>query len=107
MTAAAGGPMSDAVYFAYGSNMSRRRLQARVPSARVLGTGILANHALAFHKFSGRDGSGKCDIVASDNATVYGVLFCIPAAELSVLDAYEGNGHGYDRCMVKLHEDSG
>lgn len=99
--------MSDVVYFAYGSNMSRRRLQARVPSAQVLGMGVLAGHALAFHKFSERDGSGKCDIVASVNETVYGVLFRIPAAELPVLDAHEGNGHGYDRRVITLQNESG
>ena len=55
--------MNQIVYFAYGSNMSQRRLQARVPSATFLGIGILLGHALAFHKISKKDGSGKCDIV--------------------------------------------
>ena len=37
-------------YFAYGSNMSFARLQARVPSARSLGCYALRQHDLRFHK---------------------------------------------------------
>ena len=78
--------MKQILYFAYGSNMSLRRLQARVSSAQSLGLGTLHNHAHAFHKI-GTDGSGKCDIVSAENATVYGVLFDMPEAELATLDA--------------------
>ena len=36
--------------FAYGSNMLRARIQARVPSARAIGTALLAAKALRWHK---------------------------------------------------------
>lgn len=99
--------MNRIVYFAYGSNMSQRRLQARVPSAEFLGIGILDSHALAFHKVSKKDGSGKCDIVNSENGTVYGALFKISETELPDLDDYEGNGKGYERRIVKAQDHSG
>lgn len=84
-------------YFAYGSNMSLRRLQTRTPSAaRVEAPLILSCHALRFHKI-GRDGSGKCDIVPVNDpgAVVCGVLFSILRAEKPALDAAEGLGVGY------------
>lgn len=99
--------MNHIVYFAYGSNMSQRRLRARVPSAEFLGIGILECHALAFHKISKKDGSGKCNIVKSDNAAVYGALFKISKAELSALDTYEGNGKGYERRTIKVQNHLG
>jgi gamma-glutamylcyclotransferase (GGCT)/AIG2-like uncharacterized protein YtfP len=99
--------MNRTVYFAYGSNMSQRRFQARVPSAEFLGLGTLANHALTFHKLSTKDGSGKCGIVPSAHATVYGALFKIAAAELPALDAHEGIGKGYERRTVRVQDSSG
>lgn len=99
--------MSPIIYFAYGSNMSQRRLRARVPSAEFLGVGVLGSHALAFHKISTKDGSGKCDIVESENETVYGALFEIAEAELPDLDAYEGIGQGYERQTVEVEDSLG
>lgn len=82
--------------FAYGSNMCSRRLRARVASARALGIGRLAGYRLAWHK-RGRDGTGKCDLVATGapEDTVWGVLFAIARAQKPLLDAAEGLGRGY------------
>ena len=70
--------MDTFLYFAYGSNMSERRLRVekRAPSAKVIGTGVLNNHCLTFHKRS-EDRSGKCTIECSESDKVYGVLFKI------------------------------
>jgi hypothetical protein len=79
-------------YFAYGSNMSLARLQARTPSARRLGTAVLESHDLRFHK-AGKDGSGKCDVVHTGGAEcVYGVLYEIDAER----DRLERAIHGTD-----------
>lgn len=87
--------------FAYGSNMSTARLRARVPSVRVIGSGVLRGHQLAWHKVS-KDGSGKCDVVASDapDAVVHGVVFAIDQTEKARLDRAEGLGKGYDERKV-------
>ncbi|MCP5429669.1 MAG: gamma-glutamylcyclotransferase [Chromatiaceae bacterium] len=91
-------------YFAYGSNMSCRRLQQRVPSARVVATGILHGHRLAFHK-SGRDGSAKCDAAQSRQADdcVFGVVYQIDPSHKSRLDAAEGLGNGYEEKTITVY----
>jgi cation transport regulator ChaC len=86
------------LYFAYGSNMLTRRLVARTPSAEAVGTAHVEGYRLTFDKAS-TDGSGKCDIEATGNATdrVWGVLFRIATDEAGDLDAAEGLGHGYQK----------
>jgi len=81
-------------YFAYGSNMSRRRLGARAPSAVPLGRAWLADHRLVFHKV-GRDGSGKCDILPEAGHRVFGVLYRVLAEHRPQLDRHEDLGRGY------------
>ena len=91
------------VNFAYGSNMLWRRIQARVPSARPLGPAILHGHRLQWHK-SGRDGSGKCDVVPTTEAghLVHGVLYEMLGAEKPALDRAEGLGTDYDEKQVEV-----
>ena len=94
-------------YFAYGSNMSTERVQARVPSARARGRGQLLRHALRWHKL-GRDGSGKCDVVLADaESVVWGVLFDVAWAEKPWLDEAEGLGVGYFEKEVRIVTDDG
>lgn len=77
-------------YFAYGSNLYLPRMQARVPSARVLVRGHLDKHDLLFHK-RGCDGSGKCNILHTGRHTdrVHGCIYTMSAAERPQLDAVE------------------
>ncbi len=83
--------------------MSLRRLQARVPAARVLGAAILPGYSLRFHK-SGRDGSAKCDAFHTADLAdaIHGVLFHIDPAGKFVLDRVEGLGAGYDEKQITL-----
>jgi len=81
-------------YFAYGSNMSQKRLTRRIP-AEKLGVATLGAHRLAFTKPSEADGSAKCDICPSEKDMVYGVLYRIDEKHKPVLDKYEGLGYGY------------
>lgn len=95
-------------YFAYGSNMSLKRLQQRVPSAHPLGTYLLDEHELRFHKFS-KDGSGKCDaFYTGDNSyVVMGVLYEIHESEKAALDKAEGLGWGYEGKVVSVSSAEG
>jgi hypothetical protein len=96
--------MNDSIhYFAYGSNMSTRRLAARVTGIRPVGSGVLLGHELRFHK-RGRDGSGKCDAfrVSRDDARVIGVLFTLPRESKVELDHIEGLGAGYEQKTVSV-----
>ena len=91
------------VSFAYGSNMSVARLRERCPSARAIGIAELPGHELRWHKRS-RDGSAKCDIVASDapSASVFGVLYEIAEHEKTALDRAEGLGAGYEEIEIEV-----
>ncbi|MEM0953386.1 MAG: gamma-glutamylcyclotransferase family protein [Pseudomonadota bacterium] len=91
------------LYFAYGSNMSSRRLQQRILTVRSLGTAILHGHQLRFHKM-GSDGSGKCDAYCTDvyDDVIHGVLFEIDDAGKATLDGIEGLGFGYDDKEVEV-----
>ncbi|MCK5070874.1 MAG: gamma-glutamylcyclotransferase [Desulfocapsa sp.] len=90
-------------YFAYGSNMSVKRLQDRVPSAVPIGTFSLLNHKLIFHKH-GRDDSAKCDAhhTHDPSDTVLGRLYEIDETEKSTLDHAEGLGNGYDEKIIRV-----
>jgi gamma-glutamylcyclotransferase len=83
--------------FSYGSNMLLERIRARVASAEPIGSAMLAEHELRWHKV-GRDGSAKCDIVACrrEGAVVHGVLYALDPAEQASLDRAEGLGDGYE-----------
>jgi gamma-glutamylcyclotransferase len=91
-------------YFAYGSNMSVKRLHTRVPSAIEVGVGTLTNHTLRFHKRSFKDGSAKCDVMDTSNPgdVVYGVIYNIDVAQIAILDRLEGLGYGYEQKSVLI-----
>jgi len=84
-------------YFAYGSNMHPARLRERTPSCQRIGVARLPGHRLYFHQRSATDGTGKCNIVATQRAddVVHGVVYDLPRAERPALDAAEDLGHGY------------
>lgn len=89
-------------YFAYGSNLSRRRLLHRLPAARWLSTAQLPGYRLAFDK-RGADGSGKCHVQRTDGATeVCGCLYALSEIDLQRLDRLEGVGQGYERVTVQV-----
>jgi gamma-glutamylcyclotransferase len=95
-------------YFAYGSNMSLRRLRARLPSARPMGRVTLPGRDLRFHK-RGKDGSAKCDAFATGNLshTVQGVLYRLSLEEKATLDHIEGLGSGYGEQTVVVLDSAG
>ncbi|GJL65397.1 MAG: gamma-glutamylcyclotransferase [Nitrospirales bacterium] len=91
-------------YFAYGSNMSMRRLQHRLPSVSVVCVARLPEHKLMFHKKS-QDGSAKCDAMHSGHSddVVFGVVYEIHELEKEKLDTIEERGHGYEVKTVKAY----
>ncbi len=90
-------------YFAYGSNMSLRRLRQRVPQVRPLGTVSLTGYRLCFHKI-GQDGSAKCDAfyTGAQVDVLHGVLYHIDPTDKVELDRIEGLGAGYDQREVTV-----
>jgi gamma-glutamylcyclotransferase (GGCT)/AIG2-like uncharacterized protein YtfP len=94
--------------FCYGSNMSQRRLQARVPSARFVAVADLPAHRLRFHKSAG-DGSAKCDAEETGHPDhrVIGVIYEIADNEKPDLDRHEALGFGYDEKQVEAITEQG
>jgi gamma-glutamylcyclotransferase (GGCT)/AIG2-like uncharacterized protein YtfP len=96
-------PGGSVLCFCYGSNMSKRRLQARVPSARFFAVAELPGHRLRFHK-AAMDGSAKCDAeeTGDPNDRVIGVIYDIADNEKPDLDRHEALGRGYEEKQVEL-----
>lgn len=91
------------LYFAYGSNMDRVRLEERVGRVEeTLGHVLLPGHA---HSFShrGRDGSAKGNIEPLGDGLVRGVLYRLMQGQTELLHPYEG---GYDVLRVQVKSPS-
>jgi gamma-glutamylcyclotransferase (GGCT)/AIG2-like uncharacterized protein YtfP len=92
------------IYFSYGSNMSFKRLNARIANISRLGVATLYEHDLRFHKVGNKDGSGKCDILETNDPghTVIGVVYKIDPLEKNILDTHEGLGNGYEEKQISV-----
>lgn len=106
-------PADTFLYFAYGSNMSSRRLQdpTRAPSAVPVGQASLAGYRLVFDKVS-IDSSGKADCERTGDLTdrVFGGLFRVSVEDTAALDKAEGASGakpGYRRAEVIVATDNG
>ncbi len=101
-------PAPTVLNFAYGSNMLLARLRERVPSARMRTVATLPGHVLRWHKL-GQDGSGKCDVLPSDDpqAGVVGVLFEFDLSDKPRLDAAEDLGVSYAEKQVEVQTATG
>jgi gamma-glutamylcyclotransferase (GGCT)/AIG2-like uncharacterized protein YtfP len=95
-------------YFAYGSNMSSRRLQRRINATKI-GNGKLLKYQLRFHKIGKKDGTGKCDIYFTNRLSdyIYGVVFEIEGTDKEKLDHIEGKGYGYDSIKISVEMEEG
>lgn len=95
-------------YFAYGSNMSERRLKARIASASLICAAQLTGYRFAIQRSGAACGSGKCNIVKTGNTDdlVYGVAYRIDQREQALLDEIEG-GHGYGGRLVRVQTEAG
>lgn len=93
------------LYFAYGSNMSIKRLRSRVPSCRFISTAVLYKHTLRFHKVS-KDGSGKADAYFTNcvDDYIYGVVFYISRIDKPALNKAEGKRYGYNQKQITVHD---
>ena len=93
------------LYFGYGSNMPKARIEDRLGPCKRLGAAFLPGWRLAFHKRS-TDGSGKCDAVLTGRPDdrLWGALDRLTDDQMERLDGYE---MGYDRRMVEVSFEGG
>ena len=87
-------PAPTILNLAYGSNLHRARISARVEVQAVLGPVKLIDWGLRFHK-QGADDSGKCNIIPSPGEVAHGLVYAFSATDKSKLDEIEGVGKGY------------
>lgn len=90
--------------FSYGSNMSPRRMLARVPGAAVVAAGFVPGRRFVFHKRS-VDGSAKADALCTGDEAdrVWGVVYDVPRHQKPQLDTCEFLGTGYDEHELQVH----
>ncbi|GBP37478.1 Gamma-glutamylcyclotransferase [Eumeta japonica] len=78
------------LYFAYGSNLLKRRILINNPSAEFIGIGKLDNHQLDFMKYSDHWRGTSATIVPTESAHTWGALWKIKNEDLPALDKQEG-----------------
>lgn len=90
-------------HFAYGSNLSSRRLRERCQSAQPIAKGYVRGRELRFHKV-GRDGTGKADAVwtGDQEHRLWGVIYRCALAEQDILNRCESLGVGYQSVPVEV-----
>ncbi len=92
------------IYFAYGSNMLRERLFARVGEAGQLGCAHLPGYRLTFSKRS-NDGSGKCTLVSEDAGRgVWGAVFELTLKQKLALNGFEGTGYAVEDVVLSFSQ---
>ena len=89
------------LYFAYGSNLERRRFKARCPGSRPVAAAELRGYRLAFR------GNGHADIVRDKGGLVRGALYNLAARDVASLDRYEGAPTYYHRITVFVKDGDG
>ncbi len=94
------------LYFAYGSNMSQKRLRELGIKPKRSFVAELRNHKLDFNKL-GSDGSGKANVERDGNSKVLGIVFEITESDLKELDRYEGAPAHYRRRNVTVKPEEG
>ncbi len=93
------------LYFAYGSNLSKRAMQERAPHAQPLIAASLHEHALVFesNEPAGAPDAYFANVRAAGNAFVPGALYEVDASDLQALDAYEDVARGvYERVTLSV-----
>ena len=90
------------LYFAYGSNMYRKRLSDRIGSADKWDNGTVSKKQLSFNKL-GQDGSGKANLIDHQDKKAYGVIYRVNEADMIKLDRFEV---GYERKTLDVQSDN-
>ncbi|XP_035448825.1 gamma-glutamylcyclotransferase [Spodoptera frugiperda] len=78
------------LYFAYGSNLLKRRIHINNPSAKFLGIGRLDNHLLDFIKYSEHWRGTSATIVPNPGSHVWGAIWRLHNDDMPALDKQEG-----------------
>jgi len=95
-------------YFAFGSNMSRKRMAERGVLWESVERATLQGFKLTFDKTSGTNGFGFATLKKSKNDSVEGLLYkCENKDDALILDAYENAPVQYKRIELKVKTNKG
>jgi cation transport regulator ChaC len=94
-------------YFAYGSNMSKRRMETRGIRFSKREHAILEGWNLLFNKISSNDSEGFANIKKEKGKRVEGIIYDIKDSDIFKLDKYEGYPEHYKRKKIKVRLDNG
>ncbi len=100
------------LYFAYGSNLSRKRIVGRCPQAQFYGNAFLLDWEILFSKMKS-DGTGAANIREKTGSKIWGVVFTLSPECLKSLDLVEGHKPGevsksdYDRRKLRVQLETG
>jgi gamma-glutamylcyclotransferase len=86
-------------YFAYASNLNKKRMQERYPGSKPVFTAILPNYKLVFVGWSREWHGGKATIKSFRGEKVRGAIYEVTDACLRQLDKFE---IGYTRLNVTV-----
>jgi gamma-glutamylcyclotransferase len=89
-------------YFAYASNLSKKRMQTHCPDSRPKFTATLPNHKLVFTGWSREWRGGKAAIKSFRGEKVRGAVYEVSEACLRQLDRFEP---GYTRFNVTVYDE--
>ncbi|XP_059051128.1 gamma-glutamylcyclotransferase-like [Achroia grisella] len=78
------------LYFAYGSNLLKKRIHINNPSAQFLGVGRLNDHQLDFIKYSDNWKGTSATIVPTTGAYIWGAIWRVQNKDMPALDRQEG-----------------
>ncbi len=88
-------------YFAFGSNLSARRVRHRIGWSPSRIGAVLADYRLTFDKQS-EDG-GKANIQPSSGDEVEGIIYYFEEKDFEIMDGFEGVEDGqYQHCDVNV-----
>jgi gamma-glutamylcyclotransferase (GGCT)/AIG2-like uncharacterized protein YtfP len=92
-------------YFAYGSNMNWQQMKRRCPSSRFVCVARLPDYRFGITRHSRLRGCGTANIYPANGEEVWGIIYEVSDADLTVLDSFED---GYRREILSFYpvEDS-
>ena len=97
------------LYFAYGSNMSKERMEERVGGQyKVLGKARMRGYKLVLNKQNSKNPiNGFANVTEAPGSIVEGVLYEVGEAGMCKLDRNEGVPTHYMRAVVQVEIDKG
>ncbi|XP_013197115.2 gamma-glutamylcyclotransferase-like [Amyelois transitella] len=78
------------LYFAYGSNLFKKRIHINNPSAVFIGVGKLEDYQLDFIKYSDNWRGSSATIVPVEGSQVWGAIWRVENIHMPALDRQEG-----------------